>query len=220
MPYLNLDTWPRRAHFDFFRSFDEPFFGLTVRVDATAAYHHCKAGGHSFFLYYLHRCLQAVNAVEAFRYRIEGERVRIHDQIHASATIERADGTFDFSYIPYVADFTDFVKGAKLEIDRIQSTTGLNVGVAGADVIHFSAVPWLDFTSLSHARNLTLPDSAPKISIGKLTERDGRLGMPVSIHGHHALMDGREVGAFVRRFEAGLGGRSAGAKTLAGNSVT
>jgi chloramphenicol O-acetyltransferase type A len=30
-------------------------------------------------------------------------------------------------------------------------------------VIHFSAIPWLDFTSLSHARSYTFPDSCPKI---------------------------------------------------------
>ena len=204
MTYLDLATWPRRTHFDFFRQFDEPFFGLTVRVDATEAYQYCKATGQSFFLYYLHQCLVAVNATAAFRYRVEGERVRVYEHIHASATIERADGTFDFSYIPFATDFTTFLRGAQAEIARIQSTTGLHVGVAGPDVIHFSAVPWLDFTALSHARNFKYPDSAPKISVGTLTERDGRLRMPVSIHAHHALLDGREVGEFVRAFETGL----------------
>ena len=203
--YLDLTTWPRRDHFHFFRQFDEPFFGLTVRVDATDAYRHCRAGGHSFFLYYLHACLRAVNATAAFRYRVEGERVRVYERIHASATINREDGSFDFSLIPYAERFEDFRAGAQVEIDRIRSTTGLNVGVAGPDVIHFSAVPWLDFTGLSHARNYRFPDSAPKISVGKLTEgSDGRLTMPVSIHGHHALMDGREVGEFVRAFGAAL----------------
>jgi chloramphenicol O-acetyltransferase type A len=35
--------------------------------------------------------------------------------------------------------------------------------------IHFSAIPWLNFTSLSHARSYTFPDSSPKISFGKMT---------------------------------------------------
>jgi chloramphenicol O-acetyltransferase type A len=34
--------------------------------------------------------------------------------------------------------------------------------------IHFSAIPWLNFTSLSHARSYTFPDSSP-ISFGKMT---------------------------------------------------
>jgi chloramphenicol O-acetyltransferase type A len=203
--YLNVSTWPRREHFHFFRAFTEPFFGLTVRLDCTEAFRECKATGASFFLRYLHDCLSAVNATAAFRYRVEGDRVRVYDRIHASATIPRDDGTFDFSCIPFDPDPEVFRAGARREIDRIQRTSGLNVGVAGADVIHFSAAPWLDFTQNSHARNHNFPDSCPKITVGKVTERDGRLGMPVSIHCHHGLMDGREVGAFVDRFQAGLG---------------
>ncbi|MCP9235702.1 chloramphenicol acetyltransferase [Lewinella sp. JB7] len=197
MKRLNLDTWPRREHFHFFRGFAEPFFGLTVRVDCTEAIRDCRASGDSFFLRYLHDCLAAVNAVEAFRYRVEEDAVVVHDTIHASATIGREDGSFGFSYIPFTEDFTAFTVGARAEIARVRGRSGLEVGVAGADVIHFSALPWLDFTSLSHARSFDRPDSCPKISVGKVSERAGRLEMPVSIHVHHALMDGREVGQFV-----------------------
>ena len=207
MTQLDLTSWPRRQHFDFFRKFDEPYFGLCVRVDCTEALEHCRVSGHSFFLYYLHACLRAVNETEVFRYRIDGDGVMVHDRIHASATIGRDDGSFDFSYIPYADDFGVFVKGARAEIARIRSTSGLNVGVAGADVIHFSAVPWLDFTQISHARGFGTGDSCPKISVGKVTERDGRPGMPVSIHAHHALMDGRHVGDFVEAFQRALDGQ-------------
>ncbi|WP_116107841.1 chloramphenicol acetyltransferase [Lewinella sp. IMCC34191] len=201
MTVLDIDRWNRRNHFAFFRQFEEPFFGLTVRVDCTDAYARARERGQSFFLTYLHAVMCAVNEVEAFRYRIRGEQVVIHDSIHASATINRDDGTFDFSLIPFEPDFEAFTLGARREIDRIAATTGLNPGVAGDDVIHFSAVPWLDFSSLSHARQYRHPDSCPKISVGKMTRREGRMGMPVSVHGHHALMDGREVGAFFECLE-------------------
>jgi hypothetical protein len=57
------------------------------------------------------------------------------------------------------------------------------------NVIHFSAIPWLNFTSLSHARSYT--DSCPKISFGKMmTTDDGTKTMAMSIHVHHGLIDG------------------------------
>ncbi len=206
MKKLDLTTWPRREHFDFFRGFDEPFFGLTVRIDATAALARSRREGHSFFLDYLHKCLLAVNAVEEFRYRIRGEEVVILDAVHASATIGRADGTFDFSLIPFAVSLDEFAAGARAEIDRIRAGSGLNPGVAGDDVIHFSSVPWLDFTGLSHARVYGRADSCPKISVGKVTGREGDWGMPVSIHGHHALLDGRQVGHFLDAFQQLLDG--------------
>ncbi|MDN3724202.1 CatA-like O-acetyltransferase [Aequorivita sp. SDUM287046] len=67
--------------------------------------------------------------------------------------------------------------------------------------IHFSAIPWIDFTSISHARSFSHPDSCPKISFGKMTETNGRKSMPISIHGHHALMDGYHVGQFIDQFQ-------------------
>jgi chloramphenicol O-acetyltransferase type A len=83
----------------------------------------------------------------------------------------------------------------------VQNSTGLIPSGAGENVIHYSAIPWLNFTGLSHARRFAFPDSCPKISFGKVTEVAGRLQMPVSIHAHHALMDGYHVGQYVDRFQ-------------------
>jgi chloramphenicol O-acetyltransferase type A len=69
------------------------------------------------------------------------------------------------------------------------------------NLIRYSALPWLDFTSLSHARDMAKEDSAPRITFGKMTEADGRRTMPVSIHVHHALADGLHVAQFVEQFQ-------------------
>lgn len=64
-----------------------------------------------------------------------------------------------------------------------------------------SALPWLNFTDLSHARCFSSADSVPKISFGKMTDIDGIKLMPISIHVHHGLMDGRQIGLFVQQFQ-------------------
>jgi chloramphenicol O-acetyltransferase type A len=65
-------------------------------------------------------------------------------------------------------------------------------------------LPWFDFTSISHARDFSHEDSAPRITFGKITEADGRFTMPVSIHVHHALADGLHVAQFVEKFQCCL----------------
>ena len=200
---LDIENWPRKEHFHFFRQFEEPFFGATVEIDCTKAYATAKSLNTSFFIYYLHKTLVAVNGTESFRYRITDDQIYVCDQINASATIGREDGSFGFSLIEYDIDFEIFTKNALAEIERIQNTTGLFTRTFSDDnVIHFSAVPWLDFTSLSHARSYTFPDSCPKISFGKMKiNENGKRTMPMSIHVHHGLVDGLPLGEFVDSFQ-------------------
>ena len=198
---IDIDNWNRKEHFLFFSKFDEPFFGVTVKVDCTTAYLKAKENGVSFFLYYLFRALKAANEVENFRYRIIENQVYGFPTVNASPTINRPDGTFGFAYMDYFEDEKQFYEKALQEIENVKSTNNLLPAVSGENVIHFSAIPWLDFTSISHARSFSHPDSCPKISFGKMTENNGVKEMPVSIHGHHALMDGYHVGLFVEKFQ-------------------
>lgn len=198
---LDLDTWNRKEHFLFFKQMDEPFYGITTTIDCTQAYTKAKALGISFFSYYLHKTLAAVNAIENFRYRIIEDEVYLFDVIDASATVMREDKTFGFSYMAYAEDPIDFAQIVQTEIDRIQTTTGIFTREYPENLIHFSALPWINFTSLSHARSFTWPDSCPKISFGKLTEEIGKKSMPISVHVHHGLVDGYHVGLFIERLQ-------------------
>ncbi|MDI9256215.1 chloramphenicol acetyltransferase [Flavobacterium sedimenticola] len=198
---LHLDTWNRKEHFHFFKQMEEPFFGITTRVDCTKAYANAKATGVSFFTNYLHKTLVAVNSIENFRYRIIDDEVYVFDRIDASATILREDKTFGFSLMEYRKDFTEFAEITRKEIERIQNTSGLLTREFDINLIHFSAVPWIDFTSYSHARSFSFPDSCPKISFGKMIEENHRKTMALSVHVHHALVDGYHVGQFLTLFE-------------------
>lgn len=199
---FDLENWNRKEHFEFFNQFEEPFFGLVTQVNCSNAYQFCKKNNLSFFVFYLHKVMKAVNTIENFRYRINEGKIYIYDQIDASATITREDGTFGFSLIKYNENFEQFNKNAKQEIERIQTTKGIFTRKFEVDnLIHFSAIPWVDFTNLSHARSFTFPDSCPKISVGKLIKDHNTCKFSVSVHAHHGLMDGIHVGQFFEKLE-------------------
>lgn len=199
---LDLAQWNRNDHYQFFKGFEEPFFGVCVNIDCTTAYAKAKEQSVSFFLYYLYQSLAAANEVEPFRYRINGDDVFVYDVVHASPTINRPDGTFGFAYMNYQSTLESFLREAIKETERVRASTGLVPAVSGENVIHYSSIPWLNFTSLSHARSFSFKDSCPKISFGKMSEESGKRMMPVSVHVHHALMDGYHVGQFVESFQA------------------
>ena len=122
---LHIATWNRAEHFKFFSKFEEPFFGTTIQFDCTKAYHKAKELGVSFFVYYLHKTIVAVNKIENFRYRIEDDKVYLYDTINASATILREDNTFGFSEIEYDENLSNFESNFNNEVTRVQNTAGL-----------------------------------------------------------------------------------------------
>lgn len=203
---LNLEAWNRKEHFLFFKDFEEPFYGICVPVDCTEALRLSNEKGYSFFLYYLHKSLAAANRTEPFKYRMEEDKVFVYNTIHASVTILRPDHTFGFSDVEWKEDYPEFEAGAKSEIEQVRNEKGLKPTCFGDAIIHYSSVPWLAFTSLSHARKYSLQNSCPKISFGKVTSENGRMLMPVSIHVHHALMDGYTLKEYFELFQELLNG--------------
>ncbi|WP_235298532.1 CatA-like O-acetyltransferase [Portibacter marinus] len=198
---IDIENWHRKEQYEFFVQFDEPFTGVVVEVNVSRIYVDAKRNGLSFFQLYLHRCLQAVNQTNAFRLRVVNQEVRLYQEVHVSAVILRTDQSFGFSFIPYSEDFHTFSTHVDAEKARISLDRRLFPPENPANVIHFSAMPWIKFTGLSHARKYNSGDSCPKISVGKVYEIHGEKWMPVSVHVHHALADGKDIGEFLEHYQ-------------------
>ncbi|AYL99450.1 CatA-like O-acetyltransferase [Mucilaginibacter celer] len=193
---VDINNWIRKEHYNFFKTFEEPYYGVNVDIDVTAAYKFVKQNGISFFLYTMYQSLAASQIIEAFRYRMEGDEVFIYDRIDGESTVPRANGTFGFGSFQFYPSFEDFNTEAIREITRVQSNNLLELSTVN-NTIRYSSLPWLNFTALSHARKFSFVDSCPKISFGKMTDRHGKRIMPLSIHVNHALVDGIHLGQYI-----------------------
>lgn len=216
--YLNLDTWPRRDTFNFFKTFDKPYFNLTTNLDISALLALREKREFKNFLAYHYLALRVANEIEPFRYRISGDQVVVHDVIHGASTVLMPNDTFAFAYFDYQENFQTFSTGASREIDRVREENTKFDPRDDQSVIHFTTLPWVSFTSFSHARNWGREDSVPKIAFGKFTKSEGKVMLPISVEVHHALMDGVHVGRFLQRLEAALGAPDNYLQTAAGAS--
>ena len=198
---INISTWKRREHYEVFKNFDEPLFGITVKVECSAAYRKTKALGYPFSLYYLYLSMKAANEIEEFRYRIEDNKVYCYDSVGAGPTIFREDETYGCGYMPFNKDIEAFMIQAKAETVRVKAENGLKFPHASEDILHYSTLPCADFTSTSHARRFDISRSIPKITFGKITREGEKMWLPVDVHVNHALMDGFHVGKFIERFQ-------------------
>ena len=201
---IHLATWNRREHFEFFSAMSEPFHGLVVNMDCTGVYQHCKAQGQPFFLTYLHKTLQAVNATQALRLRIEDGAVVDYAQVHCNVTVARPDGTFGFCSIDFEPEFARFVPPAQAAMARVRVAQGLGLDPKAVrnNEVHFSALPDIRFTGLTHARRFGGAGAEPKISVGQVFQAQDRWWMPFAIFVHHGLVDGQHVSDFLKRVES------------------
>lgn len=203
---INVNSWSRKEHYEFFSKMDQPSFGIVTEVDCTDTYQLAKDNHQSFFAHYLHRSMLAVNQVNAFKLRIIEDKVYQYDVIHAGSTIAREDGTFGFAFIEFSENFDTFNSKLQSEILAVQNTTGLRLSNEELDLnlIRHSTFPWHHFSAILHPSNVNNKECIPRIVFGKFAEKNGRKMLPVSIEAHHALMDGHHIALYLEAFQKEL----------------
>ena len=200
--YLDLDAWPRRELFEFYRNFDKPYFNVCTRLDVTNLLNELRNHRRvSVSLTYHYFALKAANDIEQFRYRLRDGKVLVHDVIHGGTTLMLPNETFTLVYFDYAKTFGEFIGPAQRAFEETKSTGGFHPRHEDDARIHCTTLPWISFTSFSHARNWRREDSVPKISFGKFTRENDRTLMPFSVEVHHALVDGLHVGRYIARIE-------------------
>jgi chloramphenicol O-acetyltransferase type A len=167
---IDLETWERRASFHFFKSFTEPYHGVCLRVDCTETYRYAKQHQLSVFLSLLHRSLVAAHQVENFKTRIVDGIAWSYEQIHGGSAVGRDNGTIGLGHYQFRPRIDEFVREAAVELDRVRQRDDIE-RYPEANLIRYSVLPWFDFTSISHARDFSHEDSAPRITFGKLLRR-------------------------------------------------
>ena len=202
--YLDLKKWIRKDVFEFFLTFDKPYFNICTHLDITPLLTAISDRGVSVSLAYHYFALRAANEIEPFRYRLKDGQVIVYDVIHGGTTVLLPNEIFTLVYFEYDPSFKKFIAGAEGAMREAQSGDGAFRPNPRDDMIHFTTLPWISFTSFSHARNWGREDSVPKIAFGKFMKVNGRTLLPFSVEVHHALMDGLHVGRYVARLEEAL----------------
>ena len=203
--YLDLANWPRRELFEFFIGYTNPYFNVCARVDVTklVALARERPGVRvSLALHYF--ALRVANEIEPFRYRLKDGKVLVYEVVNGGTTVLLPNESFAYAYFDYQNDFEKFVRDAGSAVDNIRTGSGPLKPTMRDDLIYFTTLPWISFTSFAHARDRGRGESIPRIVFGKFTKENERLMLPISMEVHHALIDGLHVGRFLTRLEEAL----------------
>ena len=200
--HIDIETWDRKEQYLFFREYDSPFFGLTANLDVTRLLAYTKSQKVSFFAAYLFASQKQINAIPEFRYRLTTEGVIEFERVLAGSTVLKDNDLFTFCYFDHMDSFQDYHSHVK---QRIAVCSRAETPLLDHDddiaQIHYSVIPWVHFTSVTHPRNHKIIDSIPKIIFGKYAKDGTRMLTPVSVEAHHALLDGLHMGLYFKRFQ-------------------
>ena len=202
MKKFNIDSWNRKSQYDFFKTYDDPFFNLTTELNVTNLYDYCKKNHLSFFLACLHFAVESANEIQEFRLRIVDDTIFEFEHIDIGSTVLNEDNTFSFCYFKRKEDIFAFDINGKSILKKHSEEDKFDSNKQSLNLIYASSVPWISFTSIKHARSIEREKSGiPKFVFGKFSNSAKAKKMPFSIEVHHALMDGYHVGKFLEIFQ-------------------
>lgn len=201
---LDIEKWPRKATYELFRDYEDPFFNITANLSVEPLYRFCKKHGLSYSHAALFYSLETANEIPEFRTRLMDGKLIEFDRIHATQTILNDDKTFSFCYFEYLPDVFEFNEAGKLAVEKYKRLKTFDVESDRIDLIYYSVIPWVSFTSFKHASRLNKSQTVPRIVFGKMFESGDGRQMPVSVELNHAVADGYHVGEFFRRFQKKL----------------
>ena len=204
MKAFDVENWNRKKHYEFFKTYEDPFFNITSNIEVTNLYNYCKKQQISFSLSCLYVAIKCINEITEFKLRLNNGKVYVFEEVHIGSTILNDDNTFSFCYFDYQKRLSlhDFVKAGQHIIEDHKRGVKFEAKEEAIDVVHCTTLPWVSFTGFKHARNGDEGSKGiPKIVFGKLFDENNSKKMPFSVEVHHALMDGFHVATLFSKMQ-------------------
>src|SRR6185369_3246089 len=139
---VDIEKWPRKTTYEFFKDYEDPFFNFSANVDVTRLYRFCKENDLSYSLAVVFYTLAAANGIREFRIRLVNERLVEFERIHATQTILNDDDTFSFSYYEIKDDVFEFVREGRDAVRKYKALKTFDVESDRFDLIYCSVIPW------------------------------------------------------------------------------
>ena len=201
MRKIDLEQYPRRSHYEFFKSYAYPYVGMTANVDVTHLLARARELGGSPFLACLYAAAQSANGIPELRQRMVGEGIVEFDHCDTAHTVALEDHTFTNCRTDCRRSFEEFLLHGCQRQQEARSRHGfVSTSDDETELIFVSCTPWVSFTQVIQPTPIPA-DSNPRIVFGKFFREGERTLMPLAIQANHALVDGYHVGMFYQGFE-------------------
>jgi|LakMenEpi03Aug12_release.lakeMendotaPanAssembly.Ray.scaffolds.fasta_scaffold188011_4 chloramphenicol O-acetyltransferase type A len=193
---IDMDAYPRRAFFNYFKSFDVPVHSRTVQIDITRALDYVKNHDLVFSLVMTLLVTRAANQVPEFRQRIASEGIEEYDFVVPFYTMLSPSKVVAFIQGRHADNFATCYESNMAIRREVQAGQIPGFDLTDQGHITVSVVPWYSFTAITmpYSRHHA---SVPVFSIGKFYQQQSATMIPLAIQSNHALIDGYHIGQFL-----------------------
>ncbi|WP_313408455.1 CatA-like O-acetyltransferase [Aeromicrobium sp.] len=208
---IDLESWPRREHFEHYLRTVPCDYAITTEIDVTAAVSALRRAYRKTYPAQIWALAAAVNRHEEFRMTLDPDgRPAVWPRVDPAFTVFNPEReTFACVTAPFDEDFARFHDTVVelLETHR-DSTTMFPQGPLPPHCFDVSGVPWTSFTGFT----LQIRDGGdhllPIFTMGRRVKRDDRILLPLAIQVHHAAADGFHTGRLLSEIRALAGNPS------------
>lgn len=208
---IDLGTWPRRQHFEHYRSVVPCTYAMTVELDVTDFVQVIAGTSCKTYLAQIWALAAVVNRHSEFRMCVQADgSPAVWDVVHPSFTIFHPETeTFSSLWTPFDEDFATFHDAATAVIaEHGKSAELFPQGNPPPNSFDVSSLPWASFTAFSLNIAGGWDHLAPIFTLGKYVQRDDKTLLPLALQVHHAAIDGFHVSRFVNEVQEVLSGHS------------
>ena len=198
---IDLRDWTRREHFETFSAWHDPHFNICADVVVTSFRRTMREAGIPLNTAIVYLLARTANDIPEFRLRVRDGAVVEHEVVHPATTVMAPGDLFTFAFFEYDPDLRRFAGHVAEATERARAAPSLEDPPDRDDLLFMTAIPWVSFTSFSHPIPAMPVDSIPRFAWGRVREEPGRLVMPLSVEGHHGLMDGLHAGLYFQRVQ-------------------
>lgn len=190
---VDLDSWPRRGHFEHYLHAVPCSYSITVEVDVTELVAAVRSAGRRTYITQIWALASVIDHRAEFRLTVDDDGTpSVWPVLHPSFTVFNPDlETFSSLWVPFERDYDSFHEAASRTIAAHAGSADLfPQGPPPPNTFDVSSLPWTSFTGF----NLNIADAwrhlAPIFTLGRYVERDGRTLLPLAVQIHHAAADG------------------------------
>lgn len=206
---IDMESWPRRDHFHYYRTELPCSYCLTIRLDVTRFLSMLKKRSLRFYPSFIYCVSRLIEEIKEFRMGVTSDgNPGFYDVMHPVYTVfHEDDHTFSDLWSTYDRDFPTFYRGLLKDLETYGSVHHVKARPEAPPPNFYciSAVPWLDYSGYSSTvSGIKTPNLFPVITFGKYTEENGVWSMPFTLNISHAAADSYHSSQFLSGLQAML----------------